>query len=465
MPIYESSAILIVSGVIMLIVAVILLPPRRTLYILGALLLASAVPLSENVLGSRESAAYRLLLRIPIGYLPFIITCAVTAISLISRRRWLQSILRNGLQTNLLIPSIGILFYGLLSILWVVDYLSWLAYFLMWFFYIIFILNQTPAVLAESPRGPTNFIKFYSLISALLSFAGIIRFYAFKDFWLGASALPLLGVGPVSLLTVPLLPLVLSLYLAEGRKAYLLATGALALNTLLLFNRTAFVASIVGVLVFGIMARSFPGIRRLVLVCSLGSVMTVTVGYALAGELLVTKAQLLLNAPVLVVGQPEIGRYDWHRALIRDAAVSIIKDRFLLGTGMGLGNYLRYFPEDSRFQDYPYTKPHNLYLGYLAEFGIFGYAFLIWFLISITRFLWVRAKVIAEPRSRIIGFGFFGGHVSALVIFAGSDSISAPFVWFFWGLAIAFVRFALRQQIGPTKPARHRLVPQPHAIP
>jgi len=133
------------------------------------------------------------------------------------------------------------------------------------------------------------------------------------------------------------------------------------------------------------------------------------------------------------IGEVQTGELDYRRFVLISEAVRIFKEHWLLGTGMGLSNYLTYFEGNT----IP-AKPHSLYLSYLAEFGLIGFTFSFLFLIFLTIDLYKTLKLTKNLKESFIAKGFFIGHISILTMFIFNEYITSPFVWFYWAMAMGF---------------------------
>lgn len=62
---------------------------------------------------------------------------------------------------------------------------------------------------------------------------------------------------------------------------------------------------------------------------------------------------------------------DYRRVMLIYSGIDIVKNNYFWGTGIGTANYLRFFDE-AKFPTIP-GQPHNFYLSYPAQMGLFGF--------------------------------------------------------------------------------------------
>ena len=147
-----------------------------------------------------------------------------------------------------------------------------------------------------------------------------------------------------------------------------------------------------------------------------------------------------------VMSISEIGKVD--RVMMWQAALGMIRDRPLLGHGLGtfMSNYLAYWVGGERAPRYA----HNCYLQVAAETGIVGLAAFLWVLWAIGMAIMggIR-RAAADDRVRLAGF------LAALAAFAAQAGIDTNFYslrqaalfWLLAGLAVGFsVRVLARDE-------------------
>lgn len=136
------------------------------------------------------------------------------------------------------------------------------------------------------------------------------------------------------------------------------------------------------------------------------------------------------------------------------STLKIIKDNFLLGTGLGtFGNvYLKYMipGKINPAQDYATLYAHNLCLQILSEIGIIG---LVVFFIFILKLLWYGFKktiYFKDRYTRLISIGIFSG----LCFFLMHNTVDIGFyffsVAFYWWFLLGVLAILVRTDSGVT---------------
>ena len=119
----------------------------------------------------------------------------------------------------------------------------------------------------------------------------------------------------------------------------------------------------------------------------------------------------------------------WRKAL------ELFKERPILGGGPGTFasradiEFSRYIPETGDTLRTFVNNAHNDFLGYLTDFGAFGFITYTLALI-LTLYLWFRRN--ANPSASAIGSALLGYWIQSF--FGLNLFIVAPFMWIFWGL-------------------------------
>ena len=372
-----------------------------------------------------------------IGYVPFLLVAIFALIS-----GTLRGIRLSFPRSRLLrLSLIGILVYGLFSLLWVEDYQSWLVYFGMWFFYIFVILVGVSSYISRSMADAKKLLDNYILGVGVAFGISIVTFVLVAQNAY-ARPLPVVHRGIPSFVAAQLFPVVIALYLTQKKPVYLLTAVTYVLGILLIKSRTGIVGTTIGlILAFVLLNKPHLMGRRKVFIAVM-VVFSVLVALSLEGKPLLDRVKQVFNWLNIAEGRIEQGELDYRRAVMWSEAISVFRRHMLLGTGMGLDNYLLKVARYIFVPKYFLARPHNLYLSYLGAFGIIGFLPLIGFLFGLAYWYWYNSRFIRVQELRLIGKAFFIGHVSILVMFLGQEHITNPFVWFGWGLGIAFVRAA-----------------------
>uniref|UniRef100_A0A7C3RIJ0 O-antigen ligase domain-containing protein n=1 Tax=Dictyoglomus thermophilum TaxID=14 RepID=A0A7C3RIJ0_DICTH len=212
------------------------------------------------------------------------------------------------------------------------------------------------------------------------------------------------------------------------------------MNIILVFSRTAYIGLVFSLFMYYIIYHivNFYRINLLSLLRRILRFLLVTILlYILMINIPHFKEKIIIGFEtvnkVIKFGEIKEGESDYRRYLLIKESIRIFKEHWLLGTGLGLENYLYYFNENT----IP-AKPHSLYLSYLAEFGLIGFSFLVLFLFSILQVLYKTILYTIGKKEVYLSIGFFVGHLTILIMFLFNEYITAPYTWFFWATAVAY---------------------------
>ena len=365
---------------------------------------------------------------VPAGYFPFILCLLI--LSVLSKFR----IYKKYLIINL--SFVGIISYGVFSLWWVVDYNSWFVYFMMWSVYILSFLFISYFISKYLTLNElVTFLRRMVFVAGLVSIVGLLRFImGFAD----ANPWPLIIRNGYIFFAVPLIPMVYALkdYGSLGKLSFVMVLLPVLAGIVLTFSRTGFVGiciSIMGYLLYSARVHKFrPSLK---LVVRISTILILFLVLLVAVPHISRRLVLMYTSAMSIAATGEIatGKLDYKRFILVSEAMRIFKEHWILGTGMGLGNYLSYF--DGNISP---ARPHNLYLSYLAEFGLIGFLFLFIFLTSLGIKLYKTVKLTKGSKEFFLAKAFFMGHISILIMFIFHEYITAPYVWFFWAVAVGF---------------------------
>ena len=112
----------------------------------------------------------------------------------------------------------------------------------------------------------------------------------------------------------------------------------------------------------------------------------------------------------------------------------MLEDKFFVGTGVGLKNYvsniLNYTDYDSGYS----TKAHNFYISYLLEFGIFGYLLLLLYFYLI--YSKINNCVKYDTNNVCIGCKYLFISIAVMLLF--NEYVTFPFFWVFMGVSLGY---------------------------
>lgn len=235
-----------------------------------------------------------------------------------------------------------------------------------------------------------------------------------------------------------------SYYVFKKKIFYWYIVIILTISFILIFSRTGYlVIALSIVLYYGLFIRNKLGIVRLFkstfitffLFAIFLSVLIISDSDL--KHTIITRISLIQNGFAFILGKGENIIYDLRRVQLINGGIHIIKSNWLLGTGIGLGNYLHYFP--TNINTVP-ARAHNLYISYLGELGVLGFWSLIMFFYSTVIYFLYIIKKVTDIKLKSLGYGFVTGHVAMVLAFATNEYITFPYIWFFWGLAFSYAK-------------------------
>lgn len=376
---------------------------------------------------------------ISLAYIPFVFYGMISLISWLIRGS--PSIRLNSGSKWVDISLYGWLLYGTISILWVTDVLSWATYTAQWWFYVILVFGVTISNVRGNKASLITLLKAIACSIGVMSLAGIIRLFllGYSD----SNVMLILNRNASILLPLPFLPMLFSLYdVFKSKIIFGLLLVVSFLSLIFTFSRAAFLGTMMGSLSYLVLSMNRSNLRKVlryvpVIVLVFFILMYTVVVFVPEHYMvkLTTRLVSIRNAFIFLEGQSPIAS-DMRRANLVRAGYQIFKENPLLGTGVGMENYLYYFPYyiDVGKQ----ARTHNLYLSYLGELGLLGFPWLISFLGFSATFLFRSIDRMPSVTHRRISVGFFSGHLALLVTFFFNEYLTFPAVWFFWGIAFGY---------------------------
>jgi O-antigen ligase len=436
-----TSAFLLI-GVLTSMLIAILLPPMPIYALWGFILIVYVLyPSSQKIWGRIGD--------LPFEYIPLVgiftvawFSGAFRGTSIVPKR-----------PKHIVLFSLAILLYSLISAMWVRNYTAWFVRLSMWIVYLAGFWGLV------NNLGRMHYCRILQLIDwflsafALFALIGIVKSIALGTIGTAAHYSPLIRYPYIeAFIVLPFLSVAMAMYFVSHRLKYAIFAILYTLEVCLLFSRVGLTGLIITIFLMILIFRkclfkSLPRMMPLVMVFLIATtivLITTNVPLVSLGQRLINRiSQISLvkeiwfgsETNLLALNPDDIAGQVWFREAIR-----IFLSNPWLGTG--IGNYKEYYNVPPPF-DEP-TRARNFYASYLAEFGIIGFLPLFGFILSLTHFLWSGANRIANPELRLLALSFAVGHTPLLIMFLGEEFLSTPYVWFYWGLAVAFVLSASR---------------------
>ncbi len=442
-----TSYVVLFVGIVLGIAAAVFLSPGKVFLLWPVVLMVYAL------WPAREFDPNARLVLVPVEYLPLLLVLACGSLASIIHSKKSQT----KIPRYLMVLASGIVVYALLSGFWVRNRGVWLQYLVMWIIYLALCLMVARGLSQESSQTRIKFLDRLLLLLTFVLLSVFIRNLVWPSVRFGGEAFvsvfgwegrtldfsPIIRYRISQILTVePFVPVAAMLYFATRKATHLVFVLTSSLAIMLSFSRTGYVALLFVLLL--VLARNvfdknirFRGlaVRRLAVFAVLA--------LGLAGALFVAGRALVGRVESMPVighvwrGELRESEFGWGRQVILQEAYRVFWESPWLGTGVG--NYLEHF--DTTLHVQPMT-PHNLYIGYLAEFGILGSIPVMGFILYLGYFLWKAAVKASDPLVRPILWGFAAAHTMFFVMFLATDFLTTPYIWFFWGVALSFAQSA-----------------------
>jgi len=371
---------------------------------------------------------------IPVEYLPLLCILGSGIIASVIRG---DLSLRN-LPSPLVVLASGIALYMLISIYWVSDRSSWFISSIMFLFYIIALFAMIGSLSKKLIDFQLKLINLLLLATTLFGLVGIVRFTIWTGRYLGDfSPVTQYRSSEITILLL-LIPVAFSLYFQSRQIKFLASTIILSSAVILSFSRTGFIGlSLSMAIVIFIVIRAFSFARASAKLMVLLSVFLIvfSVSYLVVGNPILERIEsITLVQRIWFDDDLTLSAQGGRRHALQAQAIAVFRQSPWLGAGPG--NYLNSLDTTD---PYLQARSHNFYLSYLAEFGLIGFIPLAGFIFYLTYFLWNNAIKTTDKNLRLISLSFATGQTSLLVMLLAQEFISSPYIWFYWGLATAYV--------------------------
>jgi len=371
---------------------------------------------------------------VPVEYLPLLCILGSGIIASVIRG---DLSLRN-LPSPLVVLASGIALYMLTSIYWVSDRSSWLISSIMFSFYIIALFAMVGSLSKKPIDFQLKLINLLLLATTLFGLVGIIRFAIWTGRYLGDfSPVTQYRSSEISILLL-LIPVAFALYFQSRRIKFLASIIILSSAVVLSFSRTGFIGLSLSVaIVIFIVIRAFSFARASAKLMVLLSVFLIvfSASYLVVGNPILERIEsITLVQRIWFDDDLTLSTQGGRRHALQAQAIEVFRQSPWLGTGPG--NYLNSL---DTADPYLQARSHNFYLSYLAEFGLIGFIPLVGFIFYLTYFLWNNAFKTMEKNLRLISLSFATAQTSLLVMLLAQEFVSSPYIWFYWGLATAYV--------------------------
>jgi len=364
----------------------------------------------------------RIWMNIPIGYIPFFAVIFVIFLSS-TRERGRMALHSGNVFSDLSLYAL--LFYGLTSSLWAIDIGRWFVYMMMWLVYIFTIYFPMSF---NFPISKHRFIVilnylYYSL--GIMAFIGLIKYFLLN--YPDSNPMPFINRNGVIYIYVSFIPLIIASYLHSKLKRYIIIFFIITLDIVFMYSRTGYISWLFALLASIFFIRFKDGNKRIVPKLSVffSVVMLFIMIYAIPklNYSFISRLNSIVDfeEKIFFLAAPKRGEPDWRRYTLIETSIMMFKRSPFVGTGMG--QYVSKFPDDVETAP---ANPHTLYLSFLAEFGIIGFAPLMFFLVSIFINYWKNTRALQTDTS-YIGYGFMIGHLTLLVAFTGNGYIPLLF--------------------------------------
>lgn len=391
----------------------------------------------------------------PLGYMPFFLTLALMSLVSFGSRpsssvaRVTTPILKRPLNKSSSIPwtifgpLVGLVLYILASCFWVVSHRSWLIYSVMWFYYIVsFLLITTWFARHLDWVQCKSIFTWMGYATVFVAAVGIIRYLVLGN--PDANPWPLINRNGFVFYLIPSIPVLYAACETTGKSRFV-ALSLLCIAMIgcaLTFSRMGMMGMSLAMGLYFLYPTTRTFARGLLAVLFSAVCLWLISRYV---PHVSAKIESITNTVTALVTDAEImeGQLDYRRFVLLEEAKAIVREHWLLGTGVGLENYL----ENYSANEMEPMKPHNLYLSYLAEFGVVGFSCLLAFMLGITYCLFRAVRHARNTNAFPLMKGLLCGHVAVMFMFVFNEYITSPTVWAFWGFAIGAALIVLQQPI------------------
>lgn len=346
---------------------------------------------------------------------------------------------------SIVVFSVLFLLYGFMSLLWVPNLNSWFVYFGQWNIYILGILIGGTIALNDNFKRK-KIIENYIYSIFFSNLLGLFNFFGLKL----TSANPFLMInrnGAIFIL-LPALALLISHKDFFSKKSYYTMLITQISTILLIFSRTGYLSLLALFLLFGFFGNEKKGIfivkyLKTIFIFIIPIIFTLFLVQRglelnLIGNIIV-RFKSITNGLNFVKGNIDGIGGDTRRAMLVQEGINIFKKRPIIGTGLGLENYLFYF--NSYVGPKGPARSHSVYISYLAELGIVGFSIFMALILNINVKLYRLFRRNNDPYRNIINVnrskGFLVGSFVLLIAFLTGEHITSPYVWFFWALGLS----------------------------
>lgn len=352
--------------------------------------------------------AYRVF-QIPIAYIPYY-ALFIGSVAHISVIRAVQVTLARE-------PGIAFLLFGFMTFL--VSQLLFVNYLGDWFLYtgqLIMSMLYSWLVIPSfycRPGSLDRDLQQAVVVVGFVGWAALIRmvFFGYPD----ANPIILLDRNCSLFLLIGMFPFSIDMLIRRDSLLILFSALGMLGGIVFGFSRGAWIASAAALLIIVGQRNKAFAILRLIKAFLCLVVVVLVVVFTDPGSLEVLEKRALID----------LGSESRRLALTKEG-IRIAKERTLLGTGIGLRNYL----DNSRAPVEVPARPHNWIVSYFAQLGLLGMSFLCLFFLEAAR----RARRHAIRHS---SGGILGSLVAVMVAMLFNEYLTSPITWCFIGVSFA----------------------------
>lgn len=381
----------------------------------GYAVLLNALPLALMPYLGEDNSRF---MRIPIVYILFI-SCAIA------------SVYRSKLKVNRMVIKITFimvifLMYTLTTTLLKNPNLSFLSYYMMWvlnFFICIFVATISYRIKTEEL---IEIFKCWCKLIFLSEIIGISR-YIF-GISIDSNFMVMMNRNGTIFLDMLFTPILFYLvaYNINLKPKYILFFITKIIFVVMTQSRMGIITLVLSA-IFYIFIKNMGNIVKLFSNTLIVIITIVIIGMTPISAGIVDRIEVTMNTIDIIVNDKPFypGMKDYARYQMMKDCVNVIKNNTYFGTGIGLDSYRK---ELVKVGPIRMSKPHNFYLSYLAELGIFGFGILAWIFIIIIKSIHRRDKSFHALWYTIIFI--------ILLMFTMNEYISLPILWMMLGLIL-----------------------------
>lgn len=340
---------------------------------------------------------------------------------------------------KLIVVSFLFLFWCVCTSFWAVDISNFSIYYAMW---VVYIFTFIITLILRGNCTQFDTIKYYKFFTYSVVFCcaiGLIKLFLGISI---ANPVPLFNTNATVVIVMACFPFLICLRdmkILDNIK-FIPLFAVLVLSILFMYSRTGFVGMLVSIMLYILFTRHPLRITAFIFVAAVvfASIIFLSSGPTSSLKISSDSPDILRVFHRLGRAYGEIkevrlskGHSGWERIILLREGIRIARERWLLGTSIGLQNYWHYVG-DTRLS--AVVIPHNTYLTIFAQTGFWGFSLLTLVLIFTFKSLNRARRKAKGNDSKYLFSAFVSYYLCILLMFAMNDYENFAFLWFILGI-------------------------------